>query len=111
MISLKWIELRPCMYIGEYKFENLYHFLNGFLYDNPNLQKPGAFESKFKYEFHQWVRNWIDKNMNIVFNEERDYHYYIKKVSSTEKQCFVYLLNIDYIYFKELDGTKLSRIK
>lgn len=37
---LKWIELRPCMYIGEYKFENLYHFLNGFLYDNPNLQKP-----------------------------------------------------------------------
>ena len=106
---LKWIELRPCMYIGEYKFENLYHFLNGFLYDNPNLQKPGAFESKFKYEFHQWVRNWIEQNMNIVFNEERDYHYYIKKVSSTEKQCFDLFFKLCNIYFKELDGIKAKK--
>ena len=39
---LKWIELRPCMYIGEYKFENLYHFLNGFLYDEVTWENIGS---------------------------------------------------------------------
>ncbi|WP_020224853.1 hypothetical protein [Holdemania massiliensis] len=97
---LKWIELRPCMYIGEYKFDNLYHFLNGFLYDNPNLKEKNRYEIKFKYEFHQWVRNWIENNMNIKFDEERDYHYYIKKVCKTEKQCFDLFFKLNNIFFK-----------
>ena len=61
---LKWIELRPCMYIGEYKFDNLYHFLNGFLYDNPNLKEKNRYERFLgkdvvytEYSFEEFAKN------------------------------------------------------
>lgn len=102
---IECIKKRPCMYIGELNFDYLFHFLNGFLYHNSSKNNiNGIFES----EFHEWVQKWIEKNKNILFEEERNYHYYIQNVCKTQEECFALFFELCDIFFDELQnkGTK-----
>ncbi len=95
---VKCIEKRPCMYIEEFNFDYLFHFIRGFLYHNAS----NNIDRIFKYEFHEWTKKWIEKHKNILFEQERDYHYYIQNVCKTQQECFELFFKLCYIFFDEL---------
>ena len=99
---IEYIKIRPCMYIGELNFDYLFHFINGFLYNNFSNKKNDDIDIIFKNEFHEWVQKWIEKNKNIYFDEERDYHFYIQKISQTQQQCFDLFFRLCDLFFHEL---------
>lgn len=80
------MEQRPSMYIGELKLESLYFFISGFLFNNIATHNADETDMMFKREFHEWVRKWIERNKNIVFDEDRNYLFYIQQVCQNQEQ-------------------------
>ncbi|WP_020224855.1 hypothetical protein [Holdemania massiliensis] len=99
---IQLVKRRPGMFIGDLKLEYLYHFINGFLFNNISTSRADEIDEAFKREFHQWVREWIKENKNIEFDEDRNYLYYIQEVCKSQEQCFTMFFELAEEYFKEL---------
>ena len=99
---LEYMEKRPYMFIGELNFDYLFHFINGFLYHKGFSQEIDTINKFFERKFDEWVQKWIENDKNILFEEERDYHYYIQNVCETQEECFELFFKLCHIFFDEL---------
>ncbi len=99
---LGYMEKRPYMFIGELNFDYLFHFINGFLYHKGFSQEIDTINKFFERKFDEWVQKWIENDKNILFEEERDYHYYIQNVCETQEECFELFFKLCHIFFDEL---------
>ena len=100
-IIINKIKNRPCMFIGEEKFERLFFFLSGALYNDPSSMKRGTLNNYFKREFHEWVRRWIQQNKNIELDGSKNYLMYIQEVCETEKECLSMFFELAELFFQE----------
>lgn len=89
------------MYIGEEKFERLFFFLSGVLYNDPSSMKRGTLNNYFKREFHEWVRRWIEENKNIELDGSKNYLMYIQEVCEMEKECLSMFFELAELFFQE----------
>ena len=71
------ISKKPEMFVGVPKIEALYQFVSGYLFCNIVNQRADYVDYEFKKNFHVWVKNYIEKEKNILLPEQRNWLYYI----------------------------------
>lgn len=106
---IELIETRPCMFIGELRLENLYHFINGFLFNNLQSGRANYFDLAFKKQFHQWVRNEIEIEEKIKFNKEQNYVYYINTLCKDEEKRIKTFFELSKRFFLKISNEMLSK--
>lgn len=104
---IQLVKLRPNMFIGESKLEFLYYYISGFLFNNITTNRADKIDMEFKEKFHEWVRRWIETNQNIVFDEERNYLFYIQQVCQNQEQCMSLFFRLSEEFFCELHKNML----
>ena len=99
---IEYMEKRPCMFVGELNMEYLFRFISGFLCHSLSVQEIDNTDRIFKDKFHQWVQKWIEKEKNILFDQTREYIFYIQSVCKTQEECFELFFKLCHIFFDEL---------
>lgn len=84
---IQQIKLRPQMYVGELNLVFIQYFIDGFLYNNIRSGRADYVDMEFKWQFHEWVREWLKKNKNKMFDEERNYVFYIMQTYQDPEEC------------------------
>lgn len=74
------------MFAGGKNLDNIYHYINGFLYSNLAAGREEAVDLAFKNQFHEWVKSNIEKSCKLEFAEHRNYVFYISQVCHSEEE-------------------------
>lgn len=96
------IKPRPCMFIGEYNLAFLQQYINGFLFNNVITKKADKIDYKFKEDFHEWVKNRLERENDVEFENSRNYVYYINLVVKDEKERVELFFGLALDFFREL---------
>lgn len=64
---IQQIKIRPEIFIDELDIVSMFHFINGFLYNNISTNRADKFDLAFKNEFHSWVKEKLKRSMNMDF--------------------------------------------
>lgn len=80
------IKKRPGMFVGELNLEPIYHFINGFRFNNIINNNTELIDIYFKDNFSLWVKDFITEKYHINCDSSRNYLYYIQLVSSEHKE-------------------------
>ena len=95
------IQKRPGMYVGCMELEPIVHFINGFMLNNFISKRVDIVEKKFKEEFHDWVREQLEKRYNIELEEHHDYLFYITEVSQNSEEELNIFFELCNEFFRE----------
>lgn len=98
------IEKRPGMFVGNENLEAISHFIGGFLYSRITSDKMSYVDIAFKEQFHEWVKNTLEQNFAIQFDEERDYVYYITEVCKDDQERAKVFFELCADFFDEVRG-------
>ena len=97
------MKTRPQMYVGELNLELIYHFINGFLYNNIITNRADDIDFKFKYQFHNWVKEKLEKDQDVKFHVERNYLFYLNQVFQDSIQKINIFFEFCEDFFGEID--------
>lgn len=100
---LEQIKLRPAMYIGCFKLEPMFHFLNGFMFYKSISNNDDYVDTAFRNQFHNWVKTRLEKKYKIELDNNMNYLTYINEVTQDDEQKL-------YIFFELCQTFFLSYI-
>lgn len=93
------IERRPGAFVGTPSLESLYFFICGFLYNNIVNENADDLDMKFKNEFHDWVKEFLESRYNIRLELHRNYVYYINQVYCSNEQKIEVFFSLCRVFF------------
>lgn len=97
------MKTRPQMYVGEPNLESIYHFINGFLYNNISANRADDIDLEFKNRFHNWVKERLERSQDVKFNAERNYVFYLNQVFQDSSQKINIFFEFCEDFFCEMD--------
>jgi len=100
---IKRIESRPEMYVGKPSLEAIFHFINGYLYNNIEANRADDVDMAFKNRFHEWVKVRLEKDYSIKFDEQRNYIFYINQVFQDTEQRMNAFFELSNHFFSEIE--------
>ncbi len=104
---LRRIKDRPQMFVGnidEHSLETLAHFIRGFLYSNINADRAEDCDLIFKHEFHDWVRDKLEKDRDVELASGRSYVFYLSEVFKEPKERLDAFFELCEEFFNEMSG-------
>ena len=96
------VRVRPAMFTGSFLLEPMFHFINGFLYNNAISDKTGYIDKAFQYQFHDWVKIQLEKNHKVKLDDNRNYLTYINKVYQDSEQSLKVFFELCDDFFAEI---------
>ena len=90
------------MYVGCKKLEPIFHFLNGFMVSNYLSHRTNWVEERFKNEFHDWVKNTLEKEYNMELEEHHNYVFYIGQVACEPEEETKIFFELCHNFFDEV---------
>ncbi len=103
---IQQIKDRPQMFvgeIGELSLEILSSFIRGFLYCNINANRAETIDSTFMYEFHNWVKDKLEKSRNVDLESGRNYVFYLSKAYEEPKEQLDAFFEFCEEFFEEFE--------
>lgn len=99
---IKKIELRPAMYVGNPSLEAIFHFVNGYLYNNIEANRADNVDMAFKNSFHEWVKVNLEKDYLVKFDEQRNCVFYINQIFQDTEQRINAFFSLSNKFFSEI---------
>ncbi len=103
---IQQIKERPQMFvgeIGELSLEILSSFIRGFLYSNINANRAETIDSTFMYEFHNWVKDKLEKSRNVDLESGRNYVFYLSEAYEEPKEQLDAFFEFCEEFFEEFE--------
>lgn len=100
---IKRMKLRPGMYVGTPSLEAIFHFINGYLYNNIEANHADDVDMVFKNCFHEWVKVRLEKDHSVKLDEQRNYLFYINHIFPDTEQRINTFFELSNNFFSEID--------
>jgi hypothetical protein len=99
---IKAIKSRPGMHVGCLDLEPIFHYINGFMFNNTVSNNVDNVEAMFKERFDEWVRIRLEKAKNIKMEEHHCYLYYFKQVYPNPQERLDIFFGFCETFFREM---------
>jgi len=100
---IKKMELRPGMYVGSLNLDAISYFISGYLYHAIESNQADDVDMNFKNCFHSWVKEHIEEEYSVRFEEQRNYVFYIKQVFRNDEDQIREFFKLCHIFFGEVN--------
>lgn len=96
------IKLRPSMYIGCFRLEPMFHFINGYMVNNFIMGKDDFIDRAFRLQFNDWIKVQLERKHNIKLESQRNYLYYIHEIYKDTEDSLKIFFELCDEFFSEL---------
>lgn len=96
------IKLRPLMYIGCFRLEPMFHFINGYMVNNFIMGKDDFIDRAFRQQFNDWIKIQLERKHNIQLEPHRNYLYYIHEIYKDTEDSLKIFFELCDEFFSEL---------
>lgn len=99
---LEKVKLRPAMYIGCFRLEPMFHFLNGFMFYKSISNNDDYVDTAFRNQFNNWVKTKLERKYKIELDNNMNYLTYINEVNQDDEQNLYIFFELCDTFFSEL---------